>query len=108
MDEVQAVSLYGKEGAGVGEAYGIIGGYVAASRGLIDVARSYRARLKTRMMTQVSHFEEKVFLFWREVWRQENVTFSYRTRFLPCLSTYHYHALLICPNLDEYYNVSCI
>ena len=51
MDEVQAVSLYGKEGAGVGEAYGIIGGYVAASRGLIDVARSYRARLKTRMMT---------------------------------------------------------
>jgi len=60
VDEVHAVGLYGKEGAGVGErdgiqdkidiisgtlgkAYGNIGGYVAASRGLIDVVRSYGA-----------------------------------------------------------------
>ena len=60
VDEVHAVGLYGKEGAGVGErdsiqdkidiisgtlgkAYGNIGGYVAASRGLIGVVRSYGA-----------------------------------------------------------------
>ena len=56
----RTVGLYGKEGAGVGErdsiqdkidiisgtlgkAYGNIGGYVAASRGLIGVVRSYGA-----------------------------------------------------------------
>ena len=60
VDEVHAVGLYGNEGAGVGErdgvmdkidivsgtlgkAYGNIGGFVAASKMLIDVVRSYGA-----------------------------------------------------------------
>ena len=58
VDEVHAVGHCGKEGVGdrdgiqdkidifsgtLGKAYGNIGGYVAASRGLIDIARSYGA-----------------------------------------------------------------
>lgn len=60
MDEVHAVGLYGKEGAGVaqrdgimdkidivsgtlGKAYGNIGGYVASSNACIDMIRSYAA-----------------------------------------------------------------
>jgi 5-aminolevulinate synthase len=58
LDEVHAVGMYGKRGAGIAEAqglmsevdiiqgtlakaYGIIGGYVAASATLVDLIRSY-------------------------------------------------------------------
>lgn len=60
VDEVHAVGLYGKRGAGIGQrdgcmdkidivsgtlgkAYGNCGGYVASSREIIDVIRSYAA-----------------------------------------------------------------
>ena len=96
VDEVHAVGLYGKEGAGVGErdgiqdkidiisgtlgkAYGNIGGYVAASRGLIDVVRSYGAGKVTlysqhskgiKLQYQVSS-SQQVFprLCWPGPWR---------------------------------------
>ena len=72
VDEVHAVGLYGKEGAGVGErdgiqdkidiisgtlgkAYGNIGGYVAGSRRLIDVVRSYGAGKINSSVEKLNH-----------------------------------------------------